>query len=571
MPRLVQVGDWGEETLVFGPGKPLAVIIYLTMAPGRTASRVHLTDLLWADADLERARQSLRQALWQIRRKLGDSALVGDGEQLTLRLSLASDYADVGTALRASRFEEAVRLYQGDFLGEFGVPGGAGFEHWADKTRDRLRAGWMRALDALARERLDRGAVREAIALARQHRDADPSNEAVWRFLLDTLLLAGDPIGAGIEADALEAVLAEERRDPEPQTRPFLARVRAMPPAAARETSTVLTGELIGREGEFRRITQAWERARAGQGGHLHLSAPAGLGKTRLLRDAERRLRSMGGGILYLRAPPGSRQVAYAFAAELARALIALPGASGVSPAALATLQALDPSMVTGFQGAPDTSEGPEALRRRTLALSDLVLALSEESPLALLLDDVHWMDRESLQVLAGLCARMTGSATLVVTAGRPVRGMEPIEADAETLVLATLTKAQVEALVMSVGALPGAEWSSLLVDRLHGASAGSPHLILESLQLALDRGWLGLDDRGWSCADPGRIAAELPAGDALRRRVEALDPRSRLLLSLLATAAAPLSTRILASAAILPEEEVAVQEAAADLLRALD
>ncbi len=566
MPRLVQVGEGGEETLIFGPGKPLAIIIYLTMAAGRTASRVHLTDLLWTDADLERARQSLRQAIWQIRSKLGESTLAGEGEQLTLRLPLVSDYAEVGDALRASRFEEAVRRYQGDFLGEFGVPGGAGFEHWADKTRDRLRSGWMRALDALARERLDRGAVREAIALARQHRDADPSNEAVWRFLLDTLLLAGDPIGAGIEADALETMLLEERRDPEAQTVPFLARVRAMPPAATRSASTVLTGELIGREGEFRRITQAWERTRAGQGGHLHLSAPAGIGKTRLLRDAERRLRAMGGRILYLRAPPGSRQIAYVFAAELARALLVLPGASGVSPTALATLQALDPSLATGFQGTADTSEGAEALRRRTLALSDLLLALSEEAPLALLLDDVHWMDRESLQVLAGLCARATGSRMLVVTAGRPVRGMESIEADAETLALAALTAAQVEALVMSVGALPDAAWSSLLVDRLHGASAGSPHLILESLQLALDRGWLGLDDRGWSCADPGRIAAELPAGDALRRRVEALEARSRLLLSLLATAAAPMGARVLAWAAILPEEEVAALLASLEL-----
>ena len=472
----------------------------------------------------------------------------------------------MGTALRASRYEEAVQLYQGDFLGEFGVPGGAGFEHWADKTRDRLRAGWMRALDALARERLDRGAVREAVALARKHRDADPSNEAAWRFLLDVLLLAGDPIGAGIEADALEALLAEERREPEPQTVPFLARVREMPMAATRSTSTALAAELIGREGEFRRITQAWERARGGAGGHLHISAPAGLGKTRLLRDAERRLRAMGGKILYLRAPPGSRQIAYAFAAELARALIALPGASGVSPSALATLQALDPSLATGFQGAADSSEGAEALRRRTLALTDLLLALCVESPLALLVDDVHWMDRESLQLLAGLCSRATGSAALVVTAGRPVRGHEMLLADADSLTLSPLAESEVEALVMSVGALPEASWSHLLVQRLHMASAGSPHLTLESLQLALDQGWLLLDDSGWMCHDPERIAKELPAGDALRRRVERLDASSRLLLSLLATAAAPVRSNVLAGAAGLPLEEVAERLASLEL-----
>ena len=557
-PRLVCIAPDGEEVLLLGPGKPLAIVVYLSMAPSRSASRVHLTDLLWADADLERARQSLRQAVWQVRRKVGESSLVANGELLTLRVPLVSDYADVGTALRDARYEEAIRLYEGDFLAEFGVPGGASFEHWADKARDRLRAGWMRALDAVARERLDRGAVREAITLARRHRDADPSNEAVWRFLLEALLQAGDPIGAAAEADALEALLAGERREPEPQTLPYLAKVRATPAAVeAMPATPALTAELIGREGEFRRITHAWERARHGTGSHLHLSAPAGLGKTRLLRDTERRLRAMGGRILYLRASPGSRRIAYAFAAELARSLVGLPGASGVTPSALATLQALDPALAAGFQGAPDTSAGPEALRRRTLALADLVLALAEEAPLALLVDDLHWMDGESVQVLAGLCTRVAPSATLIVTAGRPAHGQELIEADAELLVLAPLTASEVEALVMSLGAMPDAAWPALLVHRLHEASGGSPHLVLESLQFVLDRGSLVLDRHGWKCGDPGRLAEELPAGDALRRRVEALPAAARLVLSLLAMAAAPLRSRVLASAAGMPDAEI--------------
>ena len=565
-PRLLQVAEGGEEILVLGPGKPLAMIIYLSMAPERTASRNHLTDLLWADADLERARQSLRQAVWQLRRKLGEDALSGEGELVTLQLALPADYLEVGTALRNSQFEEAVQLYEGDFLSEFGVPGGAGFEHWADKARDRLRSGWMRALDVLARERLNRGAVRDAVALARRLRDADPGNESVWRFLLETLLLAGDVFGAGVEADALELFLAEERREPEPQTIPFLARVRAMPPLSTPPPGAALTAELIGREGEFRRITQAWERARAGEGRHIHLSAPAGLGKTRLLRDAERRLRAMGGRILYLRAPPGSRQIAYAFAAELARALIVLPGASGVTPAVMSTLLALDPSLPTGYQGAPDASEGAEALRRRTLALADLLLALSGEAPLALLLDDMHWVDRESLQVLTGLLSRVPGTATLIVTAGRPTRGRAPVEGDAEVLALVPLAESQVEALVMSLGALPEADWPHTLVQRLHEASAGSPHLILESLQLALDGGWLVLDDHGWRCHHPSRITAELPAGDAMRRRVDGLDAPSRSLLSLLAIAAAPLRLSALASAAGMSEDEVLARLATLEL-----
>ena len=555
-PRLVRLTGGGGESLVFGPGKPLAMLIYLSMRPERAASRNHLTDLLWADSDLEHARQSLRQAVWQIRHKLGENALLGDGEQITLEAPLTADYQEVGAALRDERFEEAVQLYEGDFLSEFGVPGGAGFEHWADRARDRLRSGWMRALDVLARDRRSRGALREAIAFARRLRDAGPLQEAVWRFLLETLLLAGDPIGAGIEADALESLLAKEDREPEPQTVPFLSRVRAMPPTAAFSARPALTAELIGREGEFRRLTQGWEGARAGAGRHLHVSAPAGLGKTRLLRDAERRLRAVGGRVLYLRASPGSRQIAYAFAAELARGLTALPGASGVTPSVMSTILALDPSLAARYQGSPDPSEGTEALRRRTLALADMILAVSEESPVALLLDDVHWMDPESLQVLTGLLSRVAGSPTLVVTSARPFPGRELVETDSGLLCLGPLAESQVEALVLSLGPMPEARWPSVLVHHLHDASGGSPHLILESLQLALDRGWLVLEGHGWSCLDPSRIAAELPAGDAIRRRLDGLDSPSRLFLSLLAVAATPVKVGVLAVAAGTPETE---------------
>jgi DNA-binding SARP family transcriptional activator len=549
-PRLVRVTVGGGESLIFGPGKPLAMLIYLSMRPERTTSRNHLTDLLWADSDLEHARQSLRQAIWQVRRKLGDQALVGDGEQLTLQVPLSADYHEVGAALRDEQFEEAVRLYEGDFLSEFGVPGGAGFEHWADRARDRLRSGWMRALEALARDRRERGALREAVALTRRLRDADPHQEAVWRFLLETLLLAGDPIGAGVEADTLESLLAREQREPEPQTAPFLARVRAMPPAVASSSRPALTAELIGREGEFRRLTQAYESARGGAGRHVHISAPAGLGKTRLLRDAERRLRAVGGRVLYLRASSGSRHIAYAFAAELARAMISLPGASGVAPSVMSTILALDPSLAARYQGSPDPSEGAEALRRRTLALADMILALGEESPLALLIDDVHWMDRESLHVLTGLLSRVVGSPTLFVTSARPFSGREAIEADAELISLSPLVESQVEALVMSLGPMSEARWPGILVHHLHDASGGSPHLILESLQLALDRGWLVLGPHGWSCLDPTRIAAELPAGDAIRRRLDGLESAPRLLLTLLAIAATPLTVGVLAGAA---------------------
>src|ERR1051325_8726425 len=57
----------GERIEVLAPCKPLGLLVYLSCSPGRTATREHLIDLLWADQDLEAARHSVRQAVWFLR------------------------------------------------------------------------------------------------------------------------------------------------------------------------------------------------------------------------------------------------------------------------------------------------------------------------------------------------------------------------------------------------------------------------------------------------------------------------------------------------------------------------
>ena len=44
----------GEADLLLGPGKPLALLIFIALTPGRRISREFLVDLLWADRDERR-------------------------------------------------------------------------------------------------------------------------------------------------------------------------------------------------------------------------------------------------------------------------------------------------------------------------------------------------------------------------------------------------------------------------------------------------------------------------------------------------------------------------------------
>ena len=506
-------------TLLLGPGKPLALLTYLAMAPGRQASRETLLDLLWSDLDQERARRALRQSLFHLRRLVGEDLLTG-AEELAIGGNIGNDRDEFLAALDRGDFEGAIAVYRGPFLPFFGVPGGAAFERWSELERARLQAGFIRAGELLVRRHLNKSRFKEARRVARTVRDLAPSEEAAWRLVLESAVSARDYVSAAVEATALEEWATRDQVVLNPATRAAITRSRRIVPASDEERATsALVAELTGREREFFAITTAWETVRAGPARHLHVSAAAGHGKTRLLRDALARLSAAGATVLHLRGTPGDRDVPFAFAGDLVAAVAALPGAVGISPASSATLLALNPALSAMFAGIADTATGEDALRRRIHAVVDLVQSVAHEHRFVLAVDDVHWLDANSLRVLDGLISRLNDAHVLCLTAGR--LDVHIGTEHSVRLSLAPLRLQQVGELVGTLGAIPTDEpWTAHFVSGLFAATRGSPLLVLETLRLAIDEGMLSRDDDGWHCLDAERIRTVLIAGEALRERV---------------------------------------------------
>ncbi|MES2306984.1 MAG: AAA family ATPase [Gemmatimonadota bacterium] len=530
---------------LLGPGKPFALLVYLASSPGRRTSREFLLDLLWADVEPDRARRTLRQTLFQLRHLLGDDAIQGT-EELTLGPAITIDREQFLAHVERGALDAALAGYPGDFLTHFGVPGGAAFEQWADLERHRLRSAYLRTADLLVRRHLNAAHFREALALARQARDRVPESEFAWRLLLEAAIAGNDILTATIEADALLQIAAREELHLEVATRTLIDRARGLVPGTSElRPSTGLVAELTGRESEFSAITTAWANTRQGRALHLHLSAPAGLGKSRLLHDACARLAAAGAPIVRVQGMPGDRDVPYAFAGDIAAALVGLPGAAGVAPASAATLVALNPALSSHFAAAPDPMQGEEALRRRTLALVDLTQAVAHEQPFVLAIDDLHWIDQASWRIIEGLFQRLTNIRVLCVTASRPER--HPSDDSVTTLTLAPLTIAQLGSLISGLGILRESEpWATALVDGVHRATGGSPLLVLETLRLAVDQETLTLDRDGWHCHDESQLRTLLETGSALRERIRRLPADESWLLALLATAGAPLDVETL-------------------------
>ena len=549
----------GSTITLLDSSKLLALLTYLNAAPARSATRDHLVHLLWSDLDDEAGRHALRHHLWLLKQKLADVIAIDRGDTLTLREPIPCDRDDLNEASRAGDLVKVVSLYRGDFFPNFAAVGAQEFEHWTERERASLRSIFVRSGQMVVKQWLNLGRSRDAAALARRVRDADPFDQHGWRLVLETLVASRDVVGAAVEVDALEHLAREEGLVLEPSTAAVIGVVRhpAAPMAMAdTRAPALLARELVGREAEFAALVRRWDETVRGRLHGVHLTGPAGMGKSRLLQEFGARLVAMRRDVVQARANWASRTIEWSFASDLIAQLCSLPGALGVAPRTASVLVGLAPSASAVFRGVSvNPDQAAEVVARRS-ALRELLAALSDERPLALLLDDMHWCDGTSRDVLLSALEGIDRSRILVVVAERDqvARGVPRSFA---TLPLTPLSHQSVTTLVASIAELPDTPWANSLCERLTREVGGSPLHLLETLQLATERGALKVTDGGWILGDEALLGALLDSGEALRARVNALTEQQRQCVQLLACIGTPLSVGVVAESAELPENVV--------------
>lgn len=283
---------------------------------------------------------------------------------------------------------------------------------------------------------------------------------------------------------------------------------------------------LIGREEEIGTLEDALLEANRGRGQVVLIAGDAGMGKTRLASEIERRARTLGMEVVVGGCSEAEMALPYLPFIEAVgnflatRDLNQIRSELGPVRRELAHLfPQLEPDTLT-----PDVDSAQGRLRLFE-AILGLIAIPAREQGLLIVVEDLHWSDASTRELLDFLTRRLRSSRILVVGTYRrdEMHRRHPLVAmiqawrrsNAATLVeLDPLTPDRVAAMVRAIFDLTDVQDDTR--DFLHSRSEGNPFVLEELLKAALDRGDIFRDGEGWS----RRKLAEIRIPESVRETI---------------------------------------------------
>ena len=267
------------------------------------------------------------------------------------------------------------------------------------------------------------------------------------------------------------------------------------------------SGSLVGREEELRQILPPVDEVAAGEGRLLLLAGEPGVGKTRLAQEVTLVAHNYGFLLIVGRCYEQQQSVPfYPFREALAMLYAVAPEAvRGRASERWPYLGRLLPDQLGAVAAASsDSSEEQERLFR---AVSGFISAIAELRPIALLLDDLHWADTASLQLLQHLARHTRGSPVLVVGTYRDVEvganhPLQPVLRDLgrEQLVnrvpIKRLRKDETRVLIAET--LGGMEMSDDFASLVYRHTDGNPFFTHQVLQALVEAGSVFREHGEW-------------------------------------------------------------------------
>jgi DNA-binding CsgD family transcriptional regulator len=299
---------------------------------------------------------------------------------------------------------------------------------------------------------------------------------------------------------------------------------------------------LRGRAAELAALDDALDAIGEGRSRFVFFGGEPGIGKSRLLEELSQRADARGYQVLAGRAAEFERDVPFAVWVDALDGYLGSLDAGRLRKMGVSDqeeLAAIFPSL-----GEPARAAMEDDRHRAHRAVHELLEGLAAARPLVIELDDLHWADAASLELIATLARRPPERGVLVAGAHRPTDSLEAL--------LATLERAGAGA-VVPVDPLPDEEARALVADAVPAAqreallheAGGNPFYLL---QLTRTPGTVGYAGPGQVMEGGFRVPAAVTA--SLAEELSGLSDSTRALLRGAAVVGEPFELTLAAAAA---------------------
>ena len=537
----VQLRDRGRVLPAGGP-RQIALLAYLLLNPNRAVSADELIDAMWGEQDARGALKRLQVAITRLRK-----ALESAGREPALRTVAGGYLLEVAPGERdsdvfetrledgrralhggaapsaAARLREALRLWQGSAFAQ------VAYQPFAQTEIRRLEELRLAALELRLEADLQLGRHAELVGELDALVVANPTRERLAGQLMLALYRSGRQVDAldayqrvrarlsadlglepGPELKALQHAILEQAPTLDlvalpdagaaPAPRPRAAQQPVAPPLPA-VLAAGARGPFVGRDASLRRLSDVLDEAAAGGRRLLLLSGEPGLGKTRLATEFAHRAHARGATVLYGRCDEGALLAQQPFAEALRHYVCTCPRHELASRMQRVSgeLRRIVPELGERMPELPEPlTTDPEGARLRLFeAVAALLASAAADTPLVLVLDDLHWADSATM-LLVKYLARDARPARLMIVgtyreteldAGSPLRAVAA-ELGRERLLehhaLAPLDDAAVGELV---GAYAGPRASADLRRTVYEETDGNAFFVIEVLRHLAESG----------------------------------------------------------------------------------